>query len=138
MPLATVRSGANRTDMKQLAALLDAGVVEAPAAAGDAEPHRCWERGEDDDASRVAAAGRGYTAHSPPPRGTARPLPPPDDPARHPARRWVVEVCHRWYNRCRRLLPRWEKKASNDRGFVQLAAGLIVYRKLRHHRLLSG
>ena len=59
-------------------------------------------------------------------------------PARHPARRWVVEVCHSWYDRFRRLLPRWEKKASNDLGFVQLAACLIVYRKLRHHRLLSG
>jgi hypothetical protein len=33
---------------------------------------------------------------------------------------------------------RWEKKAANYLGFVQLAACLIVYRKLRHVQSLSG
>jgi len=33
---------------------------------------------------------------------------------------------------------RWEKKAENYLGFVQLAACLIIYRKLRHARLLPG
>jgi len=36
------------------------------------------------------------------------------------------------------LLVRWDKKAANYLAFVQLAAILIVYRKLRHARTLSG
>jgi putative transposase len=50
----------------------------------------------------------------------------------------VVEVGHSWFNRFRRLLIRWEKKAANYLAFVQLAAILIIYRKLRHARTLSG
>jgi hypothetical protein len=59
------------------------------------------------------------------------------DPERHPARRWVVEVCHSWFNRFRRVLIRWEKRASLYLGFVQLAASLIIYRKLRKLHGLS-
>ena len=50
----------------------------------------------------------------------------------------MVEASHSWFNRFRRLLTRWEKQASHDLGFVQLAAVLIVYRKLRHAQSLSG
>ena len=35
-----------------------------------------------------------------------------DNKRRHPerkARRWVVEVCHSWFNRFRKLLVRYEK-----------------------------
>jgi len=137
-----VLSGANRTDMKKLGDLLDATVVEAPPAPveGEAPGARdlCLDRGYDYDACREAAAQRGYRAHIPPKRSEERPLPPPGDPQRHPPRRWVVEVAHSWFNRFRRLLIRWEKRAKNYLAFVQLAACLIVYRKLRHARSLSG
>jgi hypothetical protein len=49
-----------------------------------------------------------------------------------------VEVAHSWFNRFRRLLIRWEKQADNYLALVQLAATLIIYRKVRHARLLSG
>jgi len=49
-----------------------------------------------------------------------------------------VEAGHSWFNRFRRLLVRWEKKAANYLAFVQLAATLIIYRKLRYARTLSG
>ena len=149
LPVALVLSGANRTDMKKLAELLDAKVIEPPAplevvAAADgaepaqAGPHLTLDRGYDYEECREAAEARGYTVHIPPPRGAERPAPPPGDPARHPARRWVVEVAHSWFNRFRRLLTRWEKQADNYLGFVQLAACLIIYRTLRHARTLSG
>lgn len=131
-----VLTGANRTDMKKLGDLLDAKVYEAPPT-GDAR-HLCLDRGYDYAACREAAAQRGCIAHIPPKRSAEQPLPPPGDPARHPPRRWVVEVCHSWFNRFRRLLIRWEKQAANYLAFVQLAALLIVYRKLRHARSLSG
>jgi putative transposase len=130
-----VVTGANRHDMTQLAALLDATVVEP---APTEPPHLVLDRGYDYDECRAAAAARGYTPHVPPKAAQERPPPPPGDPERHPPRRWVVEVGHSWFNRFRRLLTRWEKRAGHYLGFVHLAAVLIVYRKVRHARLLSG
>ncbi len=135
IPIAVVVTGANRHDMKKLADLLDATVVE-PAPSGP--PQLVLDRGYDYQSCRDAAVARGYTPHIPPKASAATPLPPPGDPERHPPRRWVVEVAHSWFNRFRRLLTRWEQQGSHYLGFVQLAAVLIIYRKLRHARLLSG
>jgi transposase len=135
LPTALVITGANRHDMTQLAALLDGTVVEP---APTAPPHLALDRGYAYDACREAAAARGYTAHIPPPASEATPLPPPGHPDRHPPRRWVVEVAHSWFNRFRRLLTRTEKQASHYLGFSQIAAALIIYRKVRHARSLSG
>lgn len=55
VPLATVLSGANRPDMKQLGALLDARLIPAPEIAR----HRCVDRGYDYDPGRATAAARG-------------------------------------------------------------------------------
>ena len=46
------------------------------------------------------------------------------------ARRWVVERVTSWFNRCRKLLIRWEKKAQNYLGLVHFAAAIIVWRAL--------
>jgi putative transposase len=135
VPVAVVVTGANRPDMKLLAALLDATVIEPTPIA---PPHLVLDRGYDYDSCRAEAAARGYTAHIPPKASVATPWPPPDHPDRHPPRRWVVEVAHSWFNRFRRLLTRWEKRASHYLGFVQIAAVLITYRKVRHVRSLSG
>ena len=121
--------------MTQLADLLDARVYVA--ATGDG-PQLCLDRGYDYAACRETAVARGYTPHIPPKHAAAHPLPAPGDPDRHSPRRWVVEVAHSWFNRFRRLLIRWEKKAANYLGFVQLAACLIIYRKLRHAHTLPG
>jgi len=135
IPLAVVISGANRHDMKQLADLLDAQLVACPLAPDPADPaagpQLCLDRGYDHDPCRAAATSRGYTPHIPPKATDAQPLPPPSHPDRHPPRRWVVEVGHSWF-------IRWEKHAENYLAFVQLAAILISYRKLRHARTLSG
>jgi IS5 family transposase len=128
-------TGANRTDMKKLGALLDATVVEP---APTEPPQLALDRGYDYPECREEAAARGYVPHIPPKASEERPLPPPGHPDRHPPRRWVVEVAHSWFNRFRRLLTRTEKQASHYLGFVQLAAALIVYRKVRHARALSG
>lgn len=121
--------------MKKLADLLDATVVEpAPAA----PPQLVLDRGYDYQPCRDQALARGYTPHIPPKASAATPLPPPGHPDRHPPRRWVVEVAHAWFNRFRRVLTRTEKQASHYLGFVHLAAVLIIYRKVRHARLLSG
>lgn len=58
VPLAVVLSGANRHEMKKLADLLDAKVVEAPSPEA-VEQHLCLDRGYDDDDCRQAAVQRG-------------------------------------------------------------------------------
>ncbi len=135
IPTALAITGANRHDMTQLAALLDGTAVEPTPTA---PPHLALDRGYDYADCRDAAVARGYTPHIPPKASEATPLPPPGHPDRHPPRRWVVEVAHSWFNRFRRLLIRWEQRADHYLGFVQLAAALIIYRKIRHARLLSG
>ncbi len=45
------------------------------------------------------------------------------------ARRWVVEACHSWLNRNRAILTRWSKKAENHLALLQLASGLIAFKK---------
>jgi transposase len=142
VPLASIVSEAQRTDMKRLEALLDARMIEMPelpADAPDAErPQLCLDRGYAYDACRQTARAHGYVPHIPPKASKAQPLPPPEHPDRHAPKRWIVEVAHSWFNRFRRLLIRWEKKGPNYLALVHLAAVLIIYRKLRHARLLCG
>jgi putative transposase len=46
------------------------------------------------------------------------------------ARRWVVEVCHSWFNRFRKLLVRYEKTHSSHLALLHLAAAIICWRKV--------
>lgn len=47
------------------------------------------------------------------------------------ARRWVVEATHSWLNRNRAILIRWSKKDENHLALLQLASGLIAFKKAR-------
>ena len=46
------------------------------------------------------------------------------------ARRWVVEASHSWFNRFRKLVPRYEKTDLSFMGLLQLAAALIAFNKV--------
>ncbi|MDR0709668.1 MAG: transposase [Spirochaetaceae bacterium] len=56
------------------------------------------------------------------------------------ARRRVVEVCHSWMKRFRKLLERYEKKAENYRALVEFACAVVVWRNLIpvHPGLIPG
>jgi hypothetical protein len=45
------------------------------------------------------------------------------------ARRWVVERTHRWMNRFRRILIRWDKKVRNYLSFLHVACAYITYKQ---------
>ncbi|MCA1665948.1 MAG: IS5 family transposase [Thermomicrobia bacterium] len=122
-PLAVAVEGANRHDMRLVAATLE-GIVIARPDREEGEQHICLDAGYDDDAVRTATMARGYTAHIRG-RGAERTEPHPDGKAR----RWVVERTHSWLNRSRRLLIRWEKKAANYRAFVHLACAQLLFSK---------
>lgn len=52
---------------------------------------------------------------------------------RHPtqrARRWLVDVAHRWFNRFRKRLVRYEKLERSFVALNHLAAAIIAFRKV--------
>jgi putative transposase len=131
IPLAVVVDGANRNDMKLIAATLDGVVLARPQPTADAPQHLCLDKGYDYDAVRVEVAARGYLAHIRTRREEQH------ERRLHPgavARRWVVERTHSWMNRARRLLVRWEKKRENYLAFVHLACAQLIFNKI----LVSG
>ena len=121
LPVGLAVTGANRHDMTQVAAVLDARPVVSFA-----EGQRvCADKAYDYDAVRSTLSAAGYTAHILG-RGQERVA------LRVPgyrARRWVVEAAHSWMNRFRRLLVRWEKRAAHYVGMLHLACAVIVWRR---------
>ena len=47
----------------------------------------------------------------------------------YPARRWVVERTLDWLSKCRAVLIRYDEKASNYLGLLQLACALLWFRR---------
>ena len=43
----------------------------------------------------------------------------------------MVEVCHSWFNRFRKLLVRYEKLERSFLALNHLAAGIIAFRKVK-------
>jgi len=126
-PLGVVIDGANRNDAKLLRATLEAIVVERPDPQ-EHEQHLCLDKGYDNPSGREAARAAKYTAHI---RRIGEEKAAVKD--KHPdgqPRRWVVERTIGWLNRCRALLVRYAKKGQNYLGLIQLACGLIWYRRL--------
>jgi transposase len=83
------------------------------------------------------AESMGYVAHI---RGRGEEREEKDHNPEFAARRWVVEVCHSWMNRFRKLLIRYEKKAGNYLALVEFACAIIVWRNLIpvHPGLIPG
>ena len=46
-------------------------------------------------------------------------------------RRWVVEACHSWFNRFRKLTIRYEKLGATHLALIHLAAAIIALRKIK-------
>ena len=128
VPLSLTITGANVPDMRQTAEVLDGIVIVRPDPALLPQ-HLCQDKGYDYHASRQAVYERGYQLHIPP-KGLDTPVPVKGDPARHPARRWVVERAHGWLHKFRKILVRYERHACNYLGLLQFACALIVARKL--------
>jgi putative transposase len=119
---------ANRHDSKLLEPTLDSVPVERPKPSKQCPQRLCLDRGYDYDSVRELVSERGFTPHIRT-RGDEIKL-----KLRTPgwrARRWIVEACHSWLNRNRALLIRWSKKDENHLALLQLASGLIAFKKAR-------
>ena len=128
-PLGLEIEGANVHDCKLLAATIEAIVVERPDP-GEYEQHLCLDKAYDNPSGRSAAEQAGYTPHI---RRIGEEKLDQTGRKRQPARRWVVERTLAWLQKCRAILIRYDKKAANYRGLLQLGCALLWYRRL--HRL---
>ena len=132
-PVAVVVTGANMHDSLLLADALEAVVVEPPNPVAGPTQHLCLDKAFDGAPSDATARVYGYEPHVR--KIGEEKLDPASGKKKHPARRWVVERTIAWLNRCRSILTRWDKKAENYLGMIQLACALLWYR--RKHRLTT-
>jgi putative transposase len=126
LPIAIVIAGANEHDMTLLGETLDAIVIERPIPNDDEQQHLCGDKGFDYNECREEAEGRGYVPHI---RSRNEEKKEARDIPGYQPRRWVVEVCHSWLNRFRKILVRFEKDAAMHLGLLQFACAYIVFKK---------
>ena len=129
-PLAVCIAGANVHDTKLLQTTLEAIVVERPVPTPEAPQHLCLDKGFDNPTGRKAAADAGYVPHI---KRIGEEKQDEQGSKTYPARRWVVERTLSWLSKCRGLLIRWDKKASNYLANLKFACALLWYR--RCHKL---
>ena len=128
VPLSLIVTGANRHDVSQVAAVLDAIVVPRPAPPERRHKHLCADAGYTGAPALCIIEDHDYIPHV---KGRGQEV---KDKRKHPtkrARRWIVEVAHSWFNRFRKLLVRYEKLARSFLGLNHLAAAIIAFRKIK-------
>ena len=120
-------TGANRHDVTQLERVLGSVMVKRTNPKSRRSKHLCADAGYRGDKARQIIESHGYIPHVASRRQEA------DAKRRSPknkARRWVVEVCHSWFNRFRKLLVRYEKLERSFVALNHLAAAIIAFRKI--------
>ena len=128
MPIGLAHDGANRHDLKLLEPTLDSIPIERPEPTPEQPQGLCLDRGYDSESARELASEHGYTPHV---RTRGEEIKLKLHIPGWRARRWIVEACHSWLNRNRALLIRWSKKDENHLALLQLASGLIAFKKAR-------
>ena len=120
-----VVAGANRPDYQLLKATIQSLVIKRPCPPKKRPQGMCLDKGSDYAEVRDTLQEFGFTAHI---RARGEEAPMLKRHAGAKARRWVVERTHRWMNRFRRVLFRWDKKGENYLAFLHFACALIVFR----------
>jgi putative transposase len=111
---------------------LDSIPIERPEPTAEQPQAISLDRAYDNADARELVDAYGLTPHI---RSRGEEI---DLKARRPgwrARRWVVEACHSSLNRNRAILIRWSKKDENHLALLQLASGLIAFKKAHAARL---
>jgi putative transposase len=101
-------------------------VVERPQPTEERPQHLCLDKGYDNPTGHETVATYHYTPHI---RRIGEEKLDAYGQKTYPARRWVVERTLAWLSKCRGLLVRYEKKAINFLGLLQLACALIWMRR---------
>ena len=125
VPVGLAVAGAHRHDMKLVRTTVDSVPVQRPAPSPEQPQGLCLDKGYDFDEVRQTMQEFGFTAHI---RSRGEEAQAIKREAGFKARRWVVERTHRWMNRFRRILIRWDKSADNYIAFLHFACALIAFR----------
>jgi putative transposase len=125
VPVGCAVDGANRNDMKMVAATLESIPLERPAPTPAQSQGMCMDKGYDYDEVRAIVETFGFTAHIKARGEEAKEI---KRKAGFKARRWVVERTHSWMNRFRGILIRWCKKPKNYIAMLHFAFAIITYR----------
>jgi transposase len=128
VPLSLVVTGANKHDVTQLDTVLRAIMVKRKTPSTRRSKHLCADAGYRGWPAREIIESHGYIPHvvSRPKEAAAKRR----NPAKK-ARRWVVEVCHSWFNRFRKLLVRYEKLERSFMALNHIAAAIIAFRTVK-------
>ena len=122
VPVALTIHSANPHEVKLVEQTLDARFV-------DELPERLiGDNAYDSDALDLSLASQGIEVIAPH-RSNRKNKTQDGRPLRRSKRRWKVERFFGWLQAFRRVLTRWEVKAQNYLGFVQLACVLILLRR---------
>ena len=125
IPIGLTVAGANRNDMKLVRMTIDSMPVDRPKPTREQPQGMCMDKGYDYEEVRETVREFGFTAHIRSRGEEAQAL---KREAGFKARRGVVERAHRWMNRFRRVLIRWDKSAANYLAFLHFACALIAFR----------
>jgi putative transposase len=125
VPSGLAIDGANRHAMKLVRARLESLVVERPEPTDEHPQGMCLDKGDAYDEVWAILDVFGFTAHI---RSRGEEAEELAREAGQRARRWVVERSHRWLNRFRRILVRWEKKPEHSLAFLHFACARIAFR----------
>jgi putative transposase len=125
-PIGLAVEGTHRNDFKMVEATLRSIPSERPAPTRAQPQGLCLDKGDDDDEVRELRAEFEFTVHI---RARGEEAQAIKREAGYKARRWVMERTHRWMNRFRRVLVRWDKKVRNYLAFLHLACASITYRQ---------
>jgi transposase len=128
VPLSLVVTGANKHEVTQIDLALQAIMVKRKTPSTRRSKHLCADAGYRDWRALEIIESHGYILHvvSRPKEAAAKRR----NPAKK-ARRWVVEVCHSWFNRFRKLLVRYEKLERSFMALNHIAAAIIAFRKVK-------
>ena len=127
VPLSIIVTAANVNDGKRIDEVLKAIVVKRKTTPIRRSKHLCADAGYRSAEALHIIDSHGYIPHVVDRRQEAA------SKRRQPwkkTRRWVVEVCHSWFNRFRKLLVRYEKLERSFLALNHLAAAIIAFRKV--------
>ena len=122
-PLSFVVTGAKRRDLTQRDAVLSNIMVKRKLPADRRSQHLCLDAGYRGEPALQIIEGHGDIAHVVSRTSEKK------AEQRHPrkkARHRIVEVCHSWINRFRKLLVRYEKLEGSFLAINHLAPGIIA------------
>lgn len=127
VPLSIAVSGANRHDVTQLQRVLDGIVIQRPHPTARRPQHLCADKAYGGKPARQIMVDRNYIPHV---KQRGEEIATKKKRPASRARRWIVESCHSWFNRFRKILVRYEKKTANYVALLHVAAAIICWRKI--------